>query len=247
MKGAGRVSPFDRLDLVAHLLRDRPGVTVAEVAAELGVSVRSVFRDIARLRDRGYPVEGERGRGGGLRLPAQWGLGRVQLSREEALGSLLGLAVAEKLAFPMLASGMRTARRKIAGAFPAHDRRLLAPLRSRILVGSPASMAVRNSYTTPAPSVMRSLQAGFVDERVVTIAYLDEQGRATTRRVEPHVLLINWPAWYLLGHDHLRAASRTFRLDRITRVDVEPARFRPRPGDLARELLESAGLSVGDV
>src|SRR3712207_4657799 len=94
----------DRLDLLARVLRDRPGVTAGDLARELGVSVRSVFRDVEALRERGYPIESARGRGGGLRLHPNWGLGRVLLSRDEALCALLGLAVAEKLGFPMFAA-----------------------------------------------------------------------------------------------------------------------------------------------
>jgi biotin operon repressor len=112
-------SRADRLDLVARVLADRPGATAADLAAELGVSVRSVFRDLGALRARGYPVEAARGRGGGLRLHPNWGLGRVLLARDEALGTLLGLAVAERLGLPMFAAELGRARRRLAGAFPA--------------------------------------------------------------------------------------------------------------------------------
>ena len=47
----------DRLDLLARVLRDRPGITVGALARDLGVSVRSVFRDIDHLRERGYPID----------------------------------------------------------------------------------------------------------------------------------------------------------------------------------------------
>ena len=70
----------DRLDLLIRFLRDRPGVTVAVLARELGVSARSVFRDLDHLRERGYPIESDRGRGGGFRLHASWGLGKVLLT-----------------------------------------------------------------------------------------------------------------------------------------------------------------------
>jgi len=115
-------SRADRLDLLARVLRDRPGVTAGDLARELGVSVRSIFRDLDALRERGYPIESARGRGGGLRLRANWGLGRVLLSRDEALCTLLGLAVAEKLGFPMFAPEVARARRKIADAFPTAER-----------------------------------------------------------------------------------------------------------------------------
>ena len=59
---------IDRLDLLTRVLRDRPGITVAVLAHELSVSVRSVFRDLDHLRERGYPIEADRGRGGGYRL-----------------------------------------------------------------------------------------------------------------------------------------------------------------------------------
>jgi predicted DNA-binding transcriptional regulator YafY len=231
----------DRLDLLVRVLRDRPGTTARELADDLGVSVRSVFRDLDRLRDRGYPIETARGRGGGLRLRGNWGLGKVLLSREEALCALLGLAIAERLGFPMFAAEVGRARRKLVDAFPTSERRRIAPLRERILIGAPASPAVRGVYAEPAGTPMRRLQAAFVEERVVTAAYIREDGQASVRRLEPHVLVINWPAWYLMAHDHLRGEPRTFRLDRFTAVDVEPETFRPRPRTIARELLEGVG------
>src|SRR6516162_3224181 len=118
----------DRLDLLARMLRDRPGVTVAALARDLGVSTRSVFRDLGHLRERGYPIEADRGRGGGLRLHTSWGLGKVLLSSEEALCTLLSLAISEKLSFPMFSSDVAHARRKIVDAFPTAERKRIAPL-----------------------------------------------------------------------------------------------------------------------
>ncbi len=236
-----------RLDLVARILRDRPGLTAGELARELGVSVRSIFRDLDALRERGLPIESARGRGGGLRLHANWGLGRVLLSRDEALCALLALAVAETLGFPMFAGELARARRKIADAFPAAERRRIAPLRERIFVGGAASAAVRGSYGTPAAAPTRRLQAAFVEERVVRAEYVKDGGESTRRRLEPHALLINWPAWYLVAHDHLRGGLRTFRLDRFATVDVEDGTFRPRPRDVLQSLLDAPGVTLGRV
>lgn len=102
----------DRLDLLARMLRDRPGITVADLARELGVSARSVFRDLDHLRERGYPIEADRGRGGGVRLHSSWGLGKVLLSSEEALCTLLSLAISERLSFPMFRHMCRRRGRK---------------------------------------------------------------------------------------------------------------------------------------
>ena len=229
---------IDRLDLLTRVLRDRPGITVAELARELGISKRSVFRDIDHLRERGMPIEAGRGRGGGVRLHSSWGLGKVLLSSEEALCTLLSLAISEKLGFPMFAADLARARRKIVDAFPTAERKRIAPLRERIFIGRPASNNVRTSYRAPTPPVMRQLQVAFVREIVVRADYVKESGEASTRRVEPHALLITWPAWYLLGFDHLRAEPRTFRFDRFQNVVTEEATtFRSRPREIAQAIL----------
>jgi predicted DNA-binding transcriptional regulator YafY len=228
----------DRLDLLTRVLRDRPGITVSGLARELGVSARSVFRDIDHLRERGYPIEADRGRGGGVRLHRSWGLGKVLLSNEEALCTLLSLAISEKLSFPMFSADMSRARKKIVDAFPTSERRRIGPLRERIFVGRPASMTVRGSYAAPDPAVMRRLQVAFVREAIVRVDYVKETGESSSRRVEPHAMLINWPAWYLLGFDHMRGEPRTFRFDRFRNVDIEEqSSFRARPREIARGLL----------
>lgn len=238
---------MDRLDLLARVLRDRPGVTTRELAEELGVSMRSVFRDVDTLRDRGLPVESSRGRGGGMRLRGNWGLGRVLLTREEALCTLLGLAVAEKLEFPLFSPEVGRARRKLADAFPSGERRRLAPLRERIFIGEPASAAVRASYLKPDPAVMRVLQTAFVETRIVSAIYVREDGARSTRRIEPHALVINVPAWYLLARDIDREAIRTFRLDRFVAVTPTGESFRPLGPQVASETLESQGVALARV
>ena len=240
--GLHAVARLDRLDHLARALRDRPGVTTRELADELGVSMRSVFRDLDTLRERGLPVESSRGRGGGLRVRGNWGLGRVLLGREEALCTLLGLAIAEKLGFPLFSSEVSRARRKIADAFPVEERRRLAPLRERIFVGQPPSPVVRASYAQPEPSAMRRLQAAFVESRVTTATYVREDGERSVRRLEPHALVINAPAWYLLARDLERRATRTFRLDRFSAVEVEEGTFAPMALQIVREVLESQGV-----
>src|SRR5687767_6512864 len=132
MRRPRRMDTLDRLEQVARVLRDRPGITTAALARELGVSQRSVFRDMDRLRERGYPLDASRGRGGGVRMHPNWGLGRVLLSADEALGTLLTLAIGEKLGLPMFTADLARARRRIVDAFPQRERRRLAPLRERI-------------------------------------------------------------------------------------------------------------------
>lgn len=238
---------IERVDLLARMLRDRPGRTAADLGAELGVSLRTVLRDIELLRDRGLPVEGSRGRGGGLRLHPSWGVSRVLLSSEEALCALLALAVADRLSFPILGDAIGRVRKKIVDAFPERERKRIAPLRERVFVGPNASLAVRASYGTPRVEALRVLQVAFVEERAVEIDYENERGSRGWRRVEPHALVINWPAWYVLALDHLREAPRTFRMDRIHRVQPTADRFQARPHEMARAALGSESVPLRPV
>ena len=132
-------SRVERVEALKAQLGERDYTTASELAAELGVSVRTLHRDLAMLRNLGIPVDSDRGRGGGLRLEHGWSLGRVHLNESEAIGLLLSLTIAEKVGSPLLLQDTRSIARKIATSFaPAQAGRILA-LRKRILVGAPAS------------------------------------------------------------------------------------------------------------
>lgn len=220
----------DRTDRLLGLLASRPSWSTADLAAELAVSLRTVRRDLARLRVRGVPVEAERGRGGGVRVPPRVGLGRLLLSQHEIVDLLLALAVAEGVRSPLLASSMRAVRQKIAAAFPAEERSRVAALRRRILLGPPASPQVLATLGDTRPDVVRPLRLAFFDQRALDVAYAGPAG-PSRRTVEPHHLLLSWPAWYLVAWDVERDAPRTFRLDRIATATPRAEAFRVRPAE----------------
>src|SRR5690606_38732160 len=124
-----------RLDALKTLLAGRDAATVRELAAELGVTARTVQRDLETLRRAGMPVEGERGRGGGLRLERGWSLGRVHLNETEALSLLLSLTIAGKIGSPLLLDDLKSVERKVSAAFTPEQTRRIRALRSRVLVG----------------------------------------------------------------------------------------------------------------
>ncbi len=237
---------YERLDLILRWLSERPGLTAAEIARELKTSLRSVFRDLEYLRERGHPIEADRGRGGGLRLHPNWGLGKLFLSNEEGLCILLSLAISEKIGFPMFALGFQQARKRIISAFPSQQKKMVSKLQERIFVGDTASSQVNESYQSPKDDVMKALQSAFVKEMKVKIQYADEKSAKTNRIVEPHALFINWPAWYLLAFDHLRKAPRTFRVDRIFKAEPLSGQFfSPFPKRIFDEMVgDSFGTSL---
>jgi predicted DNA-binding transcriptional regulator YafY len=220
-----------RLDALKVLLADRDATTAGDLAAELGVSMRTVQRDLAALRELGVPIDSDRGRGGGIRLERGWSLGRVHLNESEALGLLLSLAIAEKTGSPLLLGDLRSITRKVTAAFaPAQARRIRA-LRRRVLVGQPASGRVVTSYRPPDTAVNQALLDAFLHQRIAAIRYEDQSGILTERDIETQYLYYNMPVWYALAWDRLRDDVRFFRIDRIHRIRPSAIEFRLRRPD----------------
>src|ERR1700691_1906924 len=182
----------ERQDRLLGLLASDRGSTGPALAAELGISLRTLRRDMARLSARGVVIEAERGRGGGVRVAARVGLGRLQLDHREALDLLLALAIGERIRSPLLLSSLKGLRQKIAMAFPPEERLRVSRLRRRILHAPPASHRITESLTNPRPAVLGPVQDGFFKQRAIEIEYGTGRER-TTRVVEPHYLLLAWP------------------------------------------------------
>src|SRR5262245_27142661 len=123
-----------RLEELKGLLKSREHVTAGELAAELGVSLRTLNRDLEILRNSGVPIESDRGRGGGLRLQRNWALGRLHLSPPEAIDLLLSMAIAERTNSPLLLRELGAVKRKIVAAFPESYQPKIRSLRKRILI-----------------------------------------------------------------------------------------------------------------
>lgn len=188
------------------------------LAQRSGLSLRTVRRAVAALRESGIAIDTDVGRGGGIRLGTRSALPSVRLSHREAIGMLFALAVAESLGLPLLGGGLANLRMRLSSTFAPTERAHVQRLRMRILVGRPASEAVRNSWREPDAGQAQLLQEAFISSRVVQFQYRARDQRLTRRHVEPQYLLLNHPAWYLPGLDRDTASGRTFRLDGIERL-----------------------------
>lgn len=229
MSRAGTLTRLERLDLLASRLKAQEPMTVAAIAEEFGLSRRTLFRDLAILRDRGLPIEADRGRGGGIRLHRTWGIGRLTLSYREAVELLVSVAVAERMDAPWLIANLAPIRRKLAASFSPALRDRIDGLAQRIRVGGAASPAVLQGFSRPEEKSAEALCRAFLEMRLLGFDYTDTEGSESRRRVEPHHLMLNYPVWYLVAWDAGRDAVRSFRLDRMRRAHVEPEDFRARP------------------
>jgi len=196
----------DRLDRLIGLLRSDGIWTTKRLCAQINASPRTLMRDLAELRDLGYPIESDRGRGGGVRLNGRWGIDRLSLSDQELINLLVSLAVSESLKSPLMAS-----------------------IRTRILIGEQASEEVIASYKTPKPEIIDPITLSFFKQRQISIQYQTEERDITDRIIDPQYLLLNWPVWYLLGWDHVREDVRLFRIDRILNAKPQTENLTLRP------------------
>jgi predicted DNA-binding transcriptional regulator YafY len=214
----------DRLYAITGYLRSRRrAVSVGELAERFGVTRRTIYRDLATLRDGYVPIVGRPGRGGGLRIDAEYSLPPLNLTAAEAEAAWLTIRLATLDVELPWSRPARAALEKILGALPGVRQRDLLGLTERIIVGSPASEPVAASVAPVRAGVFAQCRRAFAELRVLEIDYHAMTDVRTTRKVEPHGLLVQSPAWYLLARDRLRDAPRMFRLDRI-----EAARLPPR-------------------
>ena len=219
---------LQRLELITVRLKSDDSLVVGGLAKEFGVSVRTLTRDIQILRERGLPIEADRGRGGGVRLHWSWGIGRVNLNYSEAVDLLVSLAVAEQMKSPLLMANLGSVRRKLIASFSPSVKHKINRLKSRILIGESASPFVLSAFSVPNTRVVERLHQAFLMMRRIDIHYCDVSDEETARTIEPQYLLLSYPVWYVLAWDDLRNEVRTFRCDRIERARLLDKVFRLR-------------------
>ncbi|MEV0380595.1 YafY family protein [Nonomuraea sp. NPDC050643] len=196
--------------------REWPG---GELAERLGVSRRTVRRDVERLRDLGYPVEATMGATGGYRLVAGAAMPPLLLDDEEAVAITVGLSTAARHPVQGIEEASVRALAKLEQVLPA---RLRYRVRSLGVATVPLPVEAGPQVD---PERLTALAAAVANKERVRFAY---QGSDGGRLVDPYRLVAAGRRWYLLGYDHDRDDWRIFRIDRIDDVKPTGARVTPR-------------------
>ena len=149
----------------------------------------------------------------------------------------MALALTESLSCPILGDNISSVKNKLTFFLNDEQRKRINLLRKRVLVGAVASQAVASSVTNTHSPFLNDVSQAFIQQQKLSIRYISEKEEETERCIEPQFILLNWPAWYLLGWDDLRDAPRLFRIDRITGAVAEKERFRLRS---SRKLLSDS-------
>jgi len=194
----------DRLFLIIHALRGRRTALPARSLAEtLGVSLRTVYRDVADLQLSGVPIEGEAGVGYVLRKGAD--IPPLMFTAEELEALVVGTRFVKAFAGQRLHRGAQAALLKIESVLPPELKQ--RALRSRIF--APAG------WSEAKTGLIDRLHAAIAAQQVLRLEYRDESGRASQRDVEPLCLAFWGGVWTLGSWCRLRIDFRTFRPDRI--------------------------------
>ncbi|MQY09119.1 helix-turn-helix transcriptional regulator [Actinomadura macrotermitis] len=199
-----------RLISLVLLLQSRASMTAAELARELEVSERTVYRDVEALSAAGVPVYAEQGRHGGYRLVDGYRTRLTGLSREEA--EALFLAGLPGPAGDMgLADAAAAAELKVLAALPASLRDAPARTGRRFHLDAPGWFGEAGP-----PPRLRELAAAVWRDETVELRYRKSGDGEVVRTVQPYGLVLKNGVWYLVAR--VGDAHRTYRVDRVAAV-----------------------------
>ena len=223
-------STTGRLLQLLGLLQSRRVWSGDELAGRLGVTGRSVRRDIERLRDLGYPVQASKGHGGGYQLGAGAALPPLLLDPDEAVAMAVCLRLAAGGSVAGVGESALRALSKLDQVMPARLRAQVTAVHDATVTLAPSS-----SDAAVAPDVLMTLARACRDREHLAAGYTDVRGNHTQRRLEPYQLVTTGRRWYLMAYDLDRDDWRTLRLDRMATVVARGTTFRPRDApDAAR-------------
>ncbi|MEU3643885.1 YafY family protein [Lentzea sp. NPDC034063] len=209
-----------RLLKLLGLLQSRREWSGAELADRLGVTTRTVRRDVDRLRSLDYPVHASMGTsGGGYRLGSGAQLPPLLLDDDEAVAVAVGLRTA---------SGIENIGETAVRALLKVEQVLPSALRHRV-----AALEIATVPHTSAPPLVDAGLLTLVgtacrDRQRIRFGYVGHAGEESQREAEPHRLVTWGRRWYLVAWDLVREDWRTFRLDRMSVRTPFGARFTPR-------------------
>lgn len=218
-----------RHDAIVRILRRNGTSTVNDLTGEVGASRRTVLRDIVALRDQGFVIHSESGRGGGLQLDPESVQTTARLSVTEVFALIISVATmraARALPFSDLADAGLA---KIERALSADKVRDLRRLLDCLYVGQLSPRQDISDLGLIDPALLPAFETTFLQRLHLRFRYYDAKGVETVRTVEPQALLILPPLWYLVAWDAAREDFRHFRMDRISKPEiVEGAQFHRR-------------------
>lgn len=212
--------------LMQALRNAAPPATASKLAQSLGVTPRTIYRDIDALRGLGAVIDGAAGFG--YTLVEDAALPPLSFADEELEALVLGLREVGVVGDPALAKAAETALAKLRARLPASQAHRLEH----------AVLTARRFAPLPEPGIdVIQLRQATWDERTIRFDYSDVEARQTTRSVDPLSIVYMQASHCLLAYCHLRSDFRAFRLDRMRNLEITELSFRPRRVPMLRDCL----------
>jgi predicted DNA-binding transcriptional regulator YafY len=219
-----------RLISLILLLQSRPNRKASELAAELGVSIRTVHRYFEMLDELGIPLYSERGPSGGFSLVRGYKMPPLILSPDEAVAVGLGATLVEEMWGALYRDAARSALAKLENLLPNDQRSEIAWARRSLV-----TTGLRRAELGSIQETLGTLRQALRETQRISLTY-EALSRAepTCREFDLYALAFRWGHWYAAGFCHLRQALRLLRVDRIREVKMlaevyeVPAGFDPR-------------------
>jgi predicted DNA-binding transcriptional regulator YafY len=222
----------DRLIALLLLLQSRRRCSARVLAERLEVSERTIYRDVDALSAAGVPVYAERGPAGGIVLADGYRQALTHFSEDEIRA--LFVSGASPLADLGLEAGFNRALEKLHGGLAGVAQRAAEKARARVHLDGR-----RWNQPEPPRRLLIALRRAVWEDRRLVVAYEDRNRALSTRTVDPLGLVSKAGVWYVVAR--CGGDLRSFRVDRVRRIDETPERFaRPADFDLERYWAESS-------
>ena len=224
----------DRLFQIVHVLRQRrTATTSAHLARRLGVSERTIYRDVRDLILAGTPIDGEAGVG--YRLRPGFDLPPLMFDRDEIQALVLGARIVRQFGDAALARASDAILAKVSAVLPKD----LAPLLSDTRLFVPGVVGAGKSA-----DALGLAREALVARRRLRVAYAAKDGRSTERTVRPLGIFLWGRTWTLAAWCELRQDFRNFRLDRVSDPAMLDEAFADEPGKTLRDMLARYGVDA---
>jgi predicted DNA-binding transcriptional regulator YafY len=226
---ADGVRRADRLFQIIQLLRGRRrALTASRLAEQLGVSERTIYRDIRDLAAAGTPIEGEAGVGYALRR--DYDLPPLMFDGEEMEALVLGTRLAAAFGDEALVRPARSALSKIEAVLP-----------DRLKTSRPPLFAPRTRAARTRSGALVSIRSAMTQKRKLRLRYQKEDGEESSRVIRPLGALFWGTSWTVAAWCELRSDFRNFRLDRMLEIHSMDETFADEPGRTLRDYFRALG------
>jgi predicted DNA-binding transcriptional regulator YafY len=205
-----------RLITLIFLLQNQPNQKASELAEKLGVSLRTIHRYFGMLDEMGIPVYAERGPLGGFSLVRGYKIPPLIFSLEEATAVYLGTSLVSEMWGQLYRDAAQGAMAKLENILP-HQQCGEIHWAQQSLIATRLHRLDMSALLPVLEDLRRATRERF---QILAVYQSATSAQATKRKINPYALVFRAGLWYLIGYCYLRAAPRTFRVDRIQKLTV---------------------------